>query len=426
MPPPTPAPHLGSFGNASIDQWDAAFVAAVAAVKAKKGVAVDPLVMKAMMDVESGGNGNYPPNQCRSDGSCGPMQIKPQYHIWRCPECDFRTVPGQIELATHIIGDTMKAQGVDEYGAITAVYFPTDDAINGTTQAQYVDHVKDLVAKMGGTTPAPAPQGDVLDLLFGGKPYTISATYGQLITWSCPGCYDYFAAYGLDTAHHWAYDASAAAGDGASLYAPFDGTIVCAGTNNGPGAWGTGCAAFPRLNNYGGKPAGAGAGRLEILHANGNRSLILGHVLSSRVHPGDGVRRGDLIGQQGGMNASHVHVEGRYANGTKIGDPRVLFGGGPLPVAYADRVDIPPPAEFDVFWTVRATRDGVPVLQRANLAAAPVRQPLAKGETFDAPYLVVAEDQTAWWITTLRSRVPVEGTEVISGPPFPVRSQESH
>jgi murein DD-endopeptidase MepM/ murein hydrolase activator NlpD len=112
--------------------------------------------------------------------------------------------------------------------------------INGTTQGQYVQKVRSLVATMSGTTPAPSPppspQGDVLDLLFGGKPYDITATYGQLVTWSCPGCYDYFTAYGLDSAHHWAYDASARAGDGAPLYAPFDGKVVCAGTGIGPDA----------------------------------------------------------------------------------------------------------------------------------------------------------------------------------------------
>jgi hypothetical protein len=129
----------------------------VAAVKAKKGVAVNPRVMKAMMAVESGNDGNYPPDRCRSDGSCGPMQVKFPIHSWRCPDCNTKTVPGQIELATHIIADTMKANGVDEYGAITSVYFPTDDVQNGTTQSQYVAKVRSLVATMSGMTPAPSP-----------------------------------------------------------------------------------------------------------------------------------------------------------------------------------------------------------------------------------------------------------------------------
>jgi murein DD-endopeptidase MepM/ murein hydrolase activator NlpD len=415
--PPAPSPSgLGSFGNASIDQWDSAFLAAVAAVKAKKGVSVNPLVMKAMMDVESGGDGNYPASKCRSDGSCGPIQIKPQYHQWRCPDCDFKTVPGQIELATHIIGDAMKGQRVDEYGAITSVYFPSDDVINGTTQGQYVQKVRSLVATMSGTTPAPSPppspQGDVLDLLFGGKPYDITATYGQLVTWSCPGCYDYFTAYGLDSAHHWAYDASARAGDGAPLYAPFDGKVVCAGTGIGPGAWGTGCAAFPRDNNYGGKPAGVGAGRLELLHADGTRSLILGHVLSSRVHPGDLVTLGDLIGQQGGMNASHVHIEGRYANGTRIGNPRLLFSGGPSPAIYADAVEVPQPDDDPPYVTVKAIRQ-TKVLQRANPAAPEILEPLQPGTEFNAQHKLIGADGRWYWVGRLRGRVAEADTEVV-------------
>ena len=118
------------------------------------------------MEIESGGNGNYPPGMCRpSDGTddvpaCGPMQIKQRYHQTRCPECDFTTVPGQIELATHIIGDTMVAHKLDEYGALLKAYFPTDD-VNGTTQQAYVKKVKSLVATMKGEKPPPDPDPSI-------------------------------------------------------------------------------------------------------------------------------------------------------------------------------------------------------------------------------------------------------------------------
>ena len=45
-PPPPPPGNLGSYGNASIDQHDASFLAATAAVKRKKGVTVDPHFIK--------------------------------------------------------------------------------------------------------------------------------------------------------------------------------------------------------------------------------------------------------------------------------------------------------------------------------------------------------------------------------------------
>jgi len=422
-PAPTAPYRIGSYGNASIDQWDEAFRWGAQSVKERRGVLVSPRVLKAMMDVETGGDGNYPPTKCRpSDGydnvpACGPMQIKWQYHKDRCPECNSKTVAGQVEMAAHIIGMTMLERKKDEYDAITAVYFPGAD-INGTTQAGYLARVRKLVKAMEAdangttplatTTPPPVPQGDVIDLLYGGKPYTISAEYGQLVTWSCPGCYDYQAAYGLDTRHHYAYDISAHAGDGAPLYAPFDGLVVCAGTGVGSGAWNTGCAAFDFLNNYGArKPAGAGHGRIELLNAEGTASLIVGHCLSATVRAGQRVNRGDLIGYQGGMNGSHVHLEARYANGTRIGDPRKLFGGGPITVT-PERL----PYEWDGapnLFVVRALKD-LNVYQRAD-PSSPVLDTIPKGDTFAAVAIVPGNDGRAWWLGRLNGRVPMEGTE---------------
>lgn len=292
------------------------------------------------------------------------------------------------------------------------IYAPASD---NNDEAAYVNVIVEGVNALplsGDAPPKPKPTGDVLYLLYGGKPFAITASYGQLVTWRCDGCYDYFADYGLDTRHHWAYDVSAAAGEGAPLYAPFDGTVVCAGTGIGRGAWGTGCAAFPRLNNYGGKPAGQGAGRLELLHADGDRSLILGHVLSSRPRAGDRVKAGDLIGQQGGMNASHVHVEGRYANGTRIGDPRKLFGGGPLQDAYADPVEIAQPDDVPPFVTVRAIR-ATPVLQRGNPASSKILPDLAAGDTFFAQHQVLGGDGRWYYVGRLLGRVAVADTELV-------------
>lgn len=161
-PPPPPRPDpvleptgvvLGSFGNRTIDQHDALFLAASDAVERKKGVRVDPRFLKAVMDVESGGDGDYPPDRCRAaDGqdrvpACGPMQIKWAYHRQRCPECDGGTVAGQIEMAAHIIGDTMLAKRTDEYGALFAVYFLADD-VNGTTRRAYRARIERLIAAM--------------------------------------------------------------------------------------------------------------------------------------------------------------------------------------------------------------------------------------------------------------------------------------
>lgn len=375
---------------------------------------VDPAMLMAMEVIESGGR--MIPNAGGS-GAFGIMQIKAS--IWgglaKQIGADLNDREGQIAVAAAILGREGRGNTPEE--RFLSTYYPTPcldcKGEDGATPRQYLSDMHTLMgmihAAEQGVTPAPepAPHGDVLDLLFGGKPYTISATYGQLVTWSCPGCYDYFPAYGLDSQHHWAYDVSAAAGDGAPLYAPFDARVVCAGTDVGPGAWGTGCAAFPRVNNYGGRPSGKGAGRLELLHQDNDRSLILGHVLSTPLYPGYIVHRGELVGYQGGMNASHVHVEGRYANGTKIGDPRKLFGGGPLPV---ERI----PYDWDNdpnLFTVRALQK-LTVYQRAD-PSAPVLDTIAKGDTFQAVAIVPGNDGKHWYLGRNDGRVPVEGTEEV-------------
>lgn len=162
-----PSPTLGSYGNPSIDQHDAHFLAASRAVERKKGIQVNPRFLKALMGLESGENGNYPVSRCReSDGypgprSCGPMQIKWPYHRQRCPECDQRTVAGHIEMAAHIIGDTMRTSGVDEYGAYTRAYLTADD-INGTTQQEAVQGLKRRVRQMDADAGPTGPEPPVI------------------------------------------------------------------------------------------------------------------------------------------------------------------------------------------------------------------------------------------------------------------------
>ncbi|MBA3585635.1 MAG: hypothetical protein H0W36_14155 [Gemmatimonadetes bacterium] len=169
-PPPisTESYVLGSYGVPSIDAHDAAFLAGSHAVAAKRGVRVDPRVLKGMMGGESGEDGTYPVERCRPfDGhpgprSCGPMQIKWGFHVQRCPECDEGTVAGHVEMAAHIIGMTMLAHVCDEYEAYIRGYLTSDD-INGTSQQAAVKAIKKRVARMeadadaGPSKPKPEP-----------------------------------------------------------------------------------------------------------------------------------------------------------------------------------------------------------------------------------------------------------------------------
>ena len=388
--------------------------------------------IRATIAIESAGDPVAVQRNAANGDSYGLMQIVPYGVGWAGWHALVRQIAGLPASASQqrvidalydpavniAVGVAILEQFYQQHGSLDAAssaFFtgnPTwagaGDSVNRNTPAWYRATLNALIAEQ-------ARFGDVLERLFGGRAYDISAGYGQLVTWSCPGCYDYQTAYGLDAQHHYAYDVAARAGDGAPLYAPFAGTVVCAGTDVGSGAWGTGCAKFDRLNNYGGSPAGTGHGRLEVLHENGDRSLIIGHVLSSRVRPGDRVQAGDLLGYQGGMNGSHVHLEGRYAGGTRIGDPRVLFpgaeAGGTTPAPKAERLPIPQPGEFETSVSVTVVADELPVLQRADASGAVVAEPLVKGDTFEAVYQVVGNDGRIYWVSRFGGRVPVAGTE---------------
>jgi murein DD-endopeptidase MepM/ murein hydrolase activator NlpD len=214
--------------------------------------------------------------------------------------------------------------------------------------------------------------------------------------------YGYFEGHGGHANQHTGIDATTSIGQ--PLFTPIAGTVVCAGSDNGPGAWQTGCAGFADT-------VGHGAGRVEILAEDGRRSLILGHCSRTVVQVGQSVNTGDQVAEAGGMNGPHVHVETRVWDGSDytIVDPRSAFADllGP---GYAPRVPIPQPSDQEPFVLVTATADGVPVLQRADPTSPAVRAPLQQGETFEAQYLVYGVDRRWYWVSTLGSRIPVAGT----------------
>ena len=448
--PPASAAKLGSYGNTSIDQWDEAFRWGSQSVRERRGVRVDPRVLKAMMDVETGGDGNYPPTKCRpSDGfdnvpACGPMQIKWQYHKDRCPECNSKTVAGQVEMAAHIIGMTMLERKRDEYDAITAVYFPGADT-NGTTQAGYLKRVRSLVKQMEQdangttpavtTTPAPAPQKKVTeqDVL-------------NLISSKTPGVYVSFPFLGLNTdgngnpVNIYAYGKGHGTTannmhpgidiwmpDETPVNAVFGGEVICVGTQ-GEAVWGQGCGYFSDDNGGIGKISVLTDRSVLVAGKERRMMMVYGHMSASYVRPGERIVDGQRIGRSGiGATWPHVHLD-VGVKAPELNNPAIWNNPGeyhlldPLPaivaayrgeapVIYAQRLEIPQPQEFDVSATVRATKDGVPVLQRAMMTAEPVREPLKKGEEFEAVYQVIGNDKRIYWVSSLGSRIPVDGTE---------------
>jgi murein DD-endopeptidase MepM/ murein hydrolase activator NlpD len=438
-PPKAPPVKIGSYGNASIDQWDEAFVNASGAVKKKRGVWVDPHFLKAMMDVETGGDGNYPASKCRPADSydnvpaCGPMQIKQRYHHHRCPECDFKTVPGQIELAAHIIGMTMLERGRDEYDALITTYFPGGD-VNGTSQKGYVDRVRKLVGIMKdpkqNTEPRPPKptkkltEADILNLISSNAP-------GVYISFPFRGIGNAIYAYGKGhgtTANNQHSGIDIWMPDEQPVRCLWDGEVVCVGSQ-GSGLWGQSCGYF--------SDSDGGIGNITILHdaevkVSGKMrqlKVTYGHMSSSTVRLGQRVSAAQVIGRSGvGGGWPHVHLD-TVVNAPELNNPQIWNNGGeyhlldPIPtiqaaaagtpiISYATRLPIPQPGEWETGETVTITKEGVPLLQRASKNAQHVDSPWEVGDTFEAVMLVYSEDEKAWyWVSRAGTRVPLSGTK---------------
>jgi murein DD-endopeptidase MepM/ murein hydrolase activator NlpD len=370
---------------------------------AAKEFGVDVYLIIAVAILESGSlqSGERWDNYPEDGPSVGIMQVKPKVWQWLVPTADAYTPVGNIRLGTAALDWAIVDTGSWQKAIVTH-YFPDDDP-NGTTQNMYVQTITALMNEMSAEeTPLPT---DLIALVMGTPNYSLT------FDWAAPesgNIYEYGRGHGLNGHQHTGLDVGATFD--APLFAAFAGTVVCGATGWGNGAWGTGCSSF-------GDPMGGGAGRVEILHTDGIRSLIYGHVHDSLVSPGALVTAGQQIASVGGMNGWHVHLEARKKRGTSgdytIHDPRALFADITGSPPKAPRANVPQPEEFDRTWTVTVTENGVPVLQRADPNASPVAEPLQKGEQFEAAYLTLS-DATGkpYWVSKARGRIPAEGTNL--------------
>ncbi len=209
------------------------------------------------------------------------------------------------------------------------------------------------------------------------------------------------------------------------LHSPAAGEVVCVGGNGTP-MWGQGCGAFRDTGDLGPDGANLGVGNISILLDTGHK-LTLGHSRQAFVNPGDRVVAGQQVGTSGGMFGAHTHIDVATCRPDLTGDQvscywlnepvsALLEAMGGNGVVLQPRIPVPQPQEWDVFVPVTATRDGVPVLQWANLEAPPVATALVKGEVFEAVMLVLGNDMNWYWVSRLGSRIPIEGTAAPGGP----------
>lgn len=374
---------------------------------------VPPAMLKAMAVIESGGQ--MIPNQGGS-GAYGIMQIKPDIWGSRAKKLgyDLMTPAGQIGMAAAMLGgDVPGVSGSTPKERFLANYYPTPGldipGEDGHTPRQYLSDMDELMRQInaagGAGAPPEAKHVDIIDAIMGGAEYTDD--YGYKSPTDLP-YYSYFVGHGGQSNQHTGIDVMASLG--LPLFSPISGTVVCAGTGVGAGAYGSSCAAF-------GYTLGANtgsSGRIEILDDDGKRSLILGHCIRTTVPLGSRVKPGVHIGDLGGMNGPHVHVECRiwdHGNYTIV-DPRAAYGKVPysppierVPYNF-DPASQPAPNQF----TVKALKK-LSVYQRADPKAA-ILDTIEKGDTFQAIAMVPGNDGKPWYLGLYNGRVPTDGTEI--------------
>jgi hypothetical protein len=416
---------------ADVARWEPAFT------NAAQEFAVEQLLMPAMSVVESEGN-HYRTGkksgergdviQARDDGfgggrATGILQVKPL--LWQAvlPEADAYTPDGNIRLGTALMARFITETGGWQ-SAIRLKYHPGTDPNSGATPQTYVDTVTSLMAEMRNqlrdapppVDPGPVNPVDPYSVIFGGKPYRVE--YGFLDDAGL-NYYAYGVGHGTQRRTQHTGD-DVLVPDETPLYSPFAGVVTCVGWSGSP-TWGQGCGYFEDID-------GGGVGNITILADSGYK-VVLGHSSRAFVSPGQRVAAGQKVGTSGSMNGPHTHVEvAVQRNGTYwLLDPKpaliTAMGGvkpAPAPV-YAERIDAPQPTEYEgtsAIWTIAATEAGVPVLQSTAPGAPAVRKPLELGEEFTAAYPFTGQDGTLWWMSTTRSRIPWQGTRIVSGLSF--------
>jgi len=250
-------------------------------------------LLAAVVAVESGGN----PEAVSVAGAIGLAQVMPQYHSHRAAKYGGNLADPQTNL---MVAAEILAENYQRYGSwdkAVAAYFGAIDARGnitgakdayGTSGPQYVSQVLAYwnQLKGGGAT------AGSLWAVTGGKEYPITQEFGETEFAKTSGYYANKSHPGIDLGVPL----------GTPLYAPVNGTIEIAG-------------------HYGGYGNAVG------IRTPDGYFILLGHLDSVSVSPGQKVQVGTFIGKSGNTGAStgpHLHIEVRTPDGGVI-DPRTYF-----------------------------------------------------------------------------------------------------
>ncbi|MGH2532202.1 MAG: peptidoglycan DD-metalloendopeptidase family protein [Thermomicrobiales bacterium] len=348
---------------APVNQWNEAILAAQQQVFFATGVIVPGNVIKAIIMLETGGVMPTGANAAGLMGVRRPTLGAGRYDVRRvATNPAYSIYAGAYELALRHIDSGKRPWENVALGYAAGHYDPTGASTDDQDYLRrfrgFLDELEAAgrVVVQAGSTDATGVAAIWGNLLISGAPPILSQEFGptDFSVYVRPEWYSYALDYGFSQPGHTGLDVAIPANT--PLYAPLDGTIVCAGTGNGTGE--DSCAAF--LSSYGGPTSG----RLQLKLPYGDM-LILGHVNVSIVRPGESVRAGQQIGLSGSMNGDHVHIEYRVRDtstrsGWSIIDPR-----GPL----SGIETVPTPAGPIVMPTMVPT--GAPTATMATEDATP-------------------------------------------------------
>ena len=327
MPTAGGAPMGAPAGSkwANVNKWDAQIQQAIARVAQEFGVTVPGNVVKAVMQLESGGA----MVGCNTSGYCGLMQTGPGSNVRGYNHAYNMTPEGNLYYGVQELANWYKVTG--SWDTAPLAYFsgynynkPWVTDSNGTSVGAYDQIIKRNMAELnaaggsGGMAGA-GTGGTGWNGITGGRGMPISQEYG-LTSWALGGgrsMYGYTTAFTPGGAYggHIGLDVGIPAGT--PLYSPVSGRVVQSG---GSGYY---C-------NY--SACGNGVGELKIKLSNGDE-IILGHMSRIGVPVGAIVQPGQLVGSSGGYNGDHVHVEyrkytpGATTSGYTAIDPRIALGG---------------------------------------------------------------------------------------------------
>ena len=250
-------------------------------------------VLAAVVAVESGGN----PEAVSVAGAIGLAQVMPQYHSHRAAKYGGNLADPQVNL---LVAAEILAEHYQKYGSwdkAIAAYFGAIDAQGNITTAKDaygttgIDYVNKVLAYMRQLQGGGGKAGS-LWAVTGGTEYPITQEFGETEFAKTSGYYADHSHPGLDIG----------VPQGTTLYAPVSGTVEIAG-------------------GYG------GYGNVVGIRTPDGYFVLLGHLDSVAVAPGQQVSVGTVVGVSGNTGAStgpHLHIEVRAPDGTVI-DPRNYF-----------------------------------------------------------------------------------------------------